>query len=519
LNNFANYLSSDNNVPKDKYLKICKSIFNKIKSILLKLKRIQPINPPASKLNIRNLDTTNQSPIALRNDIVFKLSNILNVITRNDYDVEILDSFKKIIDIIYETALLSDKLSIFSSESVYDLIRSYDNIINVTSYENLNIEKMDFYETFQKIHSLLGLTTDRGQQKTYLMRSFELANTKIDTTAMKKDNFTFVLTYNADQQIITNIDNTILYSTQNKEYDEFELGNQITIPKYVLKTISDPFVTVQYYGKNVLGGNDTTYPLLRVSYKVEVKRVINSTSIETISYYNQSNAVKANFTYWDVDPPQEYIDNSTCAIYQNNDFNLSACNTWLDYENDHFACECDTIGHIVVVYNRTFYNPRFEIQYPNTDLLLKSSLGYATIIVLFIIFLLSTLLAYITDKIKLLQYHINLSDKKEYFDYRKKMKKGLFQIKEIQVSHLFWDILKFTHEILSIYCFSDLYFLRIHRIMVLFLKLYIIILLNIADNLIAYNVEKTNEKPRDINIKDPSTEKKLKSMLQNVINY
>jgi len=447
------------------------------------------------------------------------LSNILNVITKNEYDEEILDYFKIIIDTIYEMALLSEKLSIFSSEYANDLIRSYDNIIDVISNEKLNIEKMGFYEKFQKIHSLLGLTTDKGQQKTYLMRSFQLANTKIDTSAMKKDNFTFVLTYNEDQQIITNIDNTILYSSQTKEYDEFELGNQLTIPKYVLKTVSDPIVTVQYYAKNVLGGNETSYPLLNVSCKVEVKQIINSTSIETISYYNQSSAVKANFSFWYVDPPQEYIDNSTCAIYQNNDFNLSACNTWLDYENDHFACECDTIGHIVVVYNKTFYNPRFEIQYPNTDLLLKSSLGYGLIIALFFIFLFSTLFAYITDKITLREYHINLRDNKEYFHYREKMKKGLFEISEIQVSHLFWDILKFTHEILSIYCFSDLYFLRIHRIMVLFVKLYVIIFLNIADNLIAFNVEKTNEKPRDINIKDPSTEKKLKGMLKNVFNY
>ena len=425
--------------------------------------------------------------------LLFVVKNITNL---EDYHKTIINSYGEFLNSFSNSiAIIIKNLTI---NSIDDLVYSFDNILYVIKKSNISINliEMDFLKSFQNIQMFLGINFETGIGRRYSLRVYELYLIRFNPF-LYNNNITFNITAGNNFNS-TNISNDTDLSNKNiikyNNYPDIFIPIKLFVPPYLNST--DIILAIQFYGLKIyLGKTSLTLPL-NYSTNISIYKLDNKYP-SVVKIFNKYTAINVSLRYYNLMNMSE-INTSACSIYQS-DFNLSACKTYVGYSTKRFRCDCDTYGQIFVIKNATLdLNLTPIIPFPTFSEPFFSSYGYGCFLTLFIIVIMSLIAGYWTDKVMLRDLYINLKEKKEYFHYRDKLKKGMFDLKEITVKQLFWEFLKYTHEIISIYCFSDLYFLRIHRILVLFVKIYMLIFMDIFENEYKFQNNLINKLPRQI---------------------
>ena len=445
----------------------------------------------SSRFNERELDTSNLKILSFLNeDILRKLFKIVRNLTLTNYDLNVINYYTEFLELLFNFANTTNNLQIFSTSSSNDLVYSFDNILKAinNTNQNINLFNQKFLLAFQKIHFYLGVGLQLGLGIHYSMSFYELYAIRINPNLIMQ-NFTFNFTKGNEDPIRYYSNNLYSSNTSTNETSHSDIFIPIKLLNSLNENSKEIIMTIQNYKLNIYVGNSTVDLLLNSSYNITMKFIENDFQLSEVNLSNISTAINASIWYKDLD--SDLIDSSICTIYQN-DFNFSACITYVGYSSRTiFRCDCKTFGQVVVITNDTLdLNLSAPIyHFPKYDAPFYNNWGIVSYLFSIIVLIISIIAGFCIDKVTLGAYYINLKEKKEYFHYREKLKNDMFDLKTITFRDLFWDMLKYTHEILSIIFFSDLYYLRIHRTLLLFIKIYVMILFNLIQTQLKNSVD------------------------------
>jgi hypothetical protein len=129
--------------------------------------------------------------------------------------------------------------------------------------------------------------------------------------------------------------------------------------------------------------------------------------------------------------------------------------------------------------------------------------GRGTIFALGGLFVVSVLYGFLKDKKQFNDINDASSKKKYYQEFRAKMKDKMLTYTELTFGLLFKNIMAYSNDFYTIRIYKDFYFLRSHRMLVFFLRLYVVIMFcfyKMQDSLDSKTAEYV--KNRDISVRD-----------------